>query len=63
MLYCTGGKTAPDDECPPGYYCPAGTSYANQFACANGTWNPHYNQDEQADCYQCLRGTAPILNP
>ena len=54
--YFVGGKTAPDDLCPPGHYCPAGTRNEYQYPCANGTWNPHYGKDEQADCYDCILG-------
>ena len=60
IFFTSGGKKAPDDECPPGYYCPSCTSYANQFARPDGTWNPHYGHDEHADCYDCLRGMPTL---
>ena len=57
----TGGQPAEDDLCPPGYYCPTGTKFAEEFACPNGTFNPDYGQNEEADCQECTQGMGIVV--
>ena len=40
--------------CPPGYYCPEGTTNPNP--CPSGTYLPSEAQDDVADCLQCSEG-------
>ena len=41
--------------CPPGYYCPNGTEYGQQYPCPNGTFS---NQSGLHSEYQCTNCTA-----
>ena len=51
-----GPITQPND-CPPGYYCPAGTGISSSFPCPPGTYNPGYNLAEESDCAACTAGS------
>lgn len=54
--YCLGGEAQPSGNCPPGYYCPNGTKFAEQFPCKNGTYNPAYSKSKQGECLDCTQG-------
>ena len=49
-----GPITQPND-CPPGYYCPAGTGISSSFPCPPGTYNPVLALVDSL--------TAPIVRP
>lgn len=40
--------------CPEGYYCPAGTKFAEEYPCEIGTFNNLTGRESQAECVQCL---------
>ncbi|XP_023933458.1 uncharacterized protein LOC106181652, partial [Lingula anatina] len=42
--------------CPIGSYCPAGTSYSNEFLCPIGTFNNRTGLQQESDCSPCLGG-------
>ncbi|KAL7831753.1 hypothetical protein AOLI_G00293010 [Acnodon oligacanthus] len=42
--------------CPKGHYCPKGTSYAMQFPCPTGTYNPREGMDSLSGCLPCPSG-------
>lgn len=39
-----------------GYYCPAGTEFAHQYPCNNGTYQPYTTRDSDAACQICPAG-------
>ena len=39
-----------------GYYCPAGTRYATEYACPLGTFSNRTGLNESADCNPCPGG-------
>ena len=55
-VYCLGGEAAPRGACPPGYYCPNNTKFAEEYPCPNGTYNPDYSKRSQAECLKCIVG-------
>ncbi|EDV28435.1 uncharacterized protein TRIADDRAFT_51343 [Trichoplax adhaerens] len=54
--YCIGGQASPTGLCSPGFYCPNGTKYVEQYACPNGTYNGDYGAKSVADCNDCTQG-------
>ena len=42
--------------CPPGYYCPSGSS--SPIACPQGTYNSISGRDASGDCRSCVSGMA-----
>ena len=64
------GNDADDGvPCPPGYYCPAGTSYPNQYPCAAGTYSDANDATTSGTCnacpvgWVCTAGTNKYTNP
>ena len=53
--YCLGGESF-TRLCPPGHYCPNNTKFAEEFPCANRTYNPDNGKYEQAQCKDCPMG-------
>lgn len=55
-------------SCLPGYYCPAGTIYPNQYPCPAGTYSDDITITTAAQCltcpagYACSAGTNSITN-
>jgi len=45
-----------DKECPDGHYCPEGTTWANEFSCPEGTFNPLMGQTNESACEPCTGG-------
>ncbi|KAH3750560.1 hypothetical protein DPMN_185087, partial [Dreissena polymorpha] len=43
--------------CPKGYYCPANTTSASQYACSIGTFNPNLQMTDVAACVKCTPGS------
>ncbi|XP_064629316.1 zonadhesin-like [Lineus longissimus] len=43
-------------ECPSGHYCPAGTGYAYNFPCPNGTYSNMTRRSSLHDCLPCPAG-------
>ena len=39
--YYTKGVNSTGYHCPPGYYCPRGTTNNNEIVCDNGYWQPY----------------------
>ncbi len=76
-VQCTSTKACPkygnikDNgvPCPPGYYCPAGTTYPTQYPCAAGTYSDSYDAPDSSTCltcpagWVCLQGTNMYTNP
>ena len=42
--------------CPKGSYCPAGTKYANEFLCPNGTYSNTTGLQAVTNCTSCTPG-------
>ena len=42
--------------CPAGSYCPAGTRYANEFLCPNGTYSDVTGLSDVSNCTACTPG-------
>ena len=57
-----GGNSVPDGICQPGYYCPNGTKFAEQYACPNGTYNDLYSLYEEAQCKNCTQGRSNLIS-
>jgi len=57
--WCSSGQIILNG-CPPGYYCPAGTSYETvwNYPCPSGTINPNYGGASVSDCKSCPAGTT-----
>ncbi|XP_076833352.1 uncharacterized protein LOC143478273 [Brachyhypopomus gauderio] len=59
-FYCDGNVAAVNvslpQPCLKGHYCPKGTSYATQFPCPVGTYNPREGSASTASCLQCPSG-------
>eukprot|EP01022_Parablepharisma_sp_SALTPOND_P014589 TRINITY_DN199_c1_g1_i1.p1 TRINITY_DN199_c1_g1~~TRINITY_DN199_c1_g1_i1.p1 ORF type:complete len:4309 (-),score=431.50 TRINITY_DN199_c1_g1_i1:34-12960(-) len=64
---CTAGTACPkygnrkadnDIPCPPGYYCPEGTSYPTQYPCPNGTYSNDIKLTSDTQCTACPKGYA-----
>ena len=55
-FYCSGGKDAPDEQCPAGYYCLEGTLSKEQYPCPETTYNPEKQKDNITDCIPCIEG-------
>lgn len=49
------------NECPAGHYCPTSTTFASQFPCPPGTYNPHRGGVQQSDCSSCEPGKGQGL--
>ena len=54
--YCSGGKDAPDNKCPAGYYCLEGTNSKEQYPCPEKTYNPDTGKEDITDCKPCTKG-------
>ena len=54
--YCLGGEASPRGLCPPGYYCPKNTKFAEEYPCNNRTYNPNYGLSTQSQCENCTLG-------
>ncbi|CBZ54547.1 hypothetical protein NCLIV_049760 [Neospora caninum Liverpool] len=66
-----GAATDPDD-CPAGYFCPAGTVFAHQFPCPAGSYSAETGNVSSDECQPCPEGrvcdepgtpTARVLCP
>ncbi|KAL8012133.1 putative tyrosine-protein kinase ephrin type A/B receptor [Plasmopara halstedii] len=55
-LQGTGGETQAMLECGPGFFCPNGTAYPNQFPCQPGTWSPSTSLSAAKECNICPTG-------
>ena len=44
------------EVCPPGFYCPVKTKYAEEYPCDIGTYNPYEKKSKQKDCINCDAG-------
>ncbi|XP_070551430.1 uncharacterized protein [Ptychodera flava] len=53
--YCENATVTPSD-CPVGHYCPAGTEYADQYPCPEGTYNNATGQHNDTNCQYCPPG-------
>ena len=57
-----------NSTCPPGYYCPAGTRYAYEYPCLEGTFSNITGLMTESQCSNCTAGshcsrkglTAPV---
>lgn len=56
LVVSSGGRSSPtcDEPCPPGHYCPEGTS--EPLPCPSGTSNRHSRGAELDDCRPCFLG-------
>ena len=57
--FCPGGQALPSDpnyECPPGHYCPEGSSFAQP--CPAGTYSPSTGLYNVSQCLPCAAGHA-----
>lgn len=54
--YCVGGESGPHAACPPGFYCPMGTRFAEEFPCPQSTYNPLFGQASTDSCLNCTQG-------
>ena len=68
--YCLGATAAPSGACPAGYFCPEGTSAAQQFPCPAGTFSSSMSLSAASQCSACGLGnfcvaasTAPTPCP
>ena len=50
------GTPGPEYQCPRGYFCPAGTTYATEHGCDLGTYGVKLMADKQEDCVVCPAG-------
>ncbi|ETO67181.1 hypothetical protein F444_15794 [Phytophthora nicotianae P1976] len=55
-LQGTGGETQTMLDCGPGFFCPNGTAYPNQFPCLPGTWSSSTSLSLAAECDMCPPG-------
>ncbi|KAG2929556.1 hypothetical protein PC114_g2752 [Phytophthora cactorum] len=55
-LQGTGGETQTMLDCGPGFFCPNGTAYPNQFPCLPGTWSSSTSLSVAAECDICPPG-------
>lgn len=53
--WCVEGQITPD-PCPAGHYCPAGTRYATESPCPNGTFNDVLLLQAVSECTDCTAG-------
>ena len=53
--FCLQSTTTPE-VCPAGSYCPAGTRYANEFLCPNGTYSNVTGLTRVENCTACTPG-------
>lgn len=51
--FCEEAQVTPA-ECPKGHYCPAGTKYATEFPCPNGTFSNKTMLSTVAECTECI---------
>lgn len=51
-----GGESRPRGLCPPGYYCPEKTKFAEEYPCPNATYNPDYGLHNKSQCKPCTLG-------
>ena len=51
----SGNYTVPQD-CPPGHYCPEGTSFAFEWPCPVGSYGPNMNLHNVSQCELCPPG-------
>ena len=51
----SGNYTVPQD-CPPGHYCPEGTSFAFEWPCPVGSYGPNMNLHNASQCELCPPG-------
>jgi hypothetical protein len=56
VLITPGAQSEPTGLCGPGYYCPAGSKFATEFGCPNGTYNNEWGKFEEAECKICTQG-------
>ena len=56
----TGGLSAPDDQCPRGYYCPESSIIGTQYGCPNGTYNDLLGLDSEYQCKNCTQGKVQM---
>lgn len=55
--------------CAPGYYCPAGTRFPNEFPCPGGTYSDSISLTASSQCttcpekYACYEGTNTLTKP
>ncbi|XP_058655214.1 SCO-spondin isoform X4 [Onychostoma macrolepis] len=54
--YCQGEAVAELLPCPPGHFCPTGTSQGTQFPCPPGTVQPQSGTASIDECLQCPAG-------
>ncbi|OAF66035.1 hypothetical protein A3Q56_06248, partial [Intoshia linei] len=45
-------------DCPPGYYCPIGTKFSNQYPCPKGTYSDLSNLKAKSECKDCTAGNC-----
>lgn len=55
-LQGTGGETQTMLDCGPGFFCPNGTAYSNQFPCLPGTWSSSTSLAAAEECNICPPG-------
>lgn len=54
---CEAGSTSVSlSDCDPGYYCPTGTRFSDEFPCPAGTYNPNTDSSSINDCLNCPAG-------
>jgi len=54
--YCDGAWNSVDNgkkTCPAGFYCPVGTTHAQEYPCPAGTFNSQLGQTSVAGCTPC----------
>ena len=56
ILFLLGAVTYYDTPCPPGRYCPPGTTHADEFLCPVGTYYNFTKAKEVSDCVYCPGG-------
>jgi hypothetical protein len=54
--YCTIGSSAVTGACAQGYYCPAGSGLATQYACPAGFYSTATNIFNASQCLSCPMG-------
>jgi hypothetical protein len=48
----------PKEKCAVGHYCPVGTFYSHQNACAGGTYTESFSLSDQSECTNCPAGAS-----
>ncbi|KAL2085398.1 hypothetical protein ACEWY4_018718 [Coilia grayii] len=55
-FYCQGEGLVQPEMCPPGHFCPPGTSLAQQYPCPPGTLLPQHGATSPEECLPCPAG-------